>query len=130
VFSDFPSTSAHEASTATKGDVQIGNDVWIGSNVTILSGVTVFDGAVIGANSTVSRDVGPHEVWAGNPARLIRRRFEGEIIEKLLELQWWNLGKEDVGELFPFLSSSPKLADLTKVIDKYKNRPRLKNSLE
>lgn len=53
-------------------------------------GVTIGDGAVIGAGSIVTKDVGPYEIWAGNPARFIRKRFDDETIEKLLESQWWN----------------------------------------
>ncbi|QFU08590.1 Chloramphenicol acetyltransferase [Rhodobacteraceae bacterium THAF1] len=59
----------------TRGGVTIGSDVWIASNVTIFSGVATGDGAVIGGNATVTRDVGPFEGWAGNPARKIRDRF-------------------------------------------------------
>jgi acetyltransferase-like isoleucine patch superfamily enzyme len=59
----------------TNGDVIIGNDVWLGMNVTIMSGVEIGDGAVIAANSTVTRSVGPYEIWGGNPARLIKPRL-------------------------------------------------------
>lgn len=72
------------------GDVVIGNDVWIGCNATILSGVTIGDGAVIAANALVARDVAPYAVVGGNPARLIRMRFEAHVVDALLELQWWN----------------------------------------
>ena len=71
-----------------KSDVVIGNDVWIGTKGLILSGVTVGDGAVVGAGSVVTKDVEPYAVVAGNPARLIRYRFDAETRKKLLELQW------------------------------------------
>ena len=74
----------------TKGDVIIGNDVWIGHNATILSGVTIGDGAVVGACSVVAKDIPPYAIVVGNPAKIIRFRFNQEIIDKLLELQWWN----------------------------------------
>jgi virginiamycin A acetyltransferase len=70
--------------------VVIGNNVWIGDRATILSGVNVSDGAVIGACSVVTKDVSPFSVVAGTPARVIRKRFDDTIIEKLLELKWWN----------------------------------------
>ena len=73
-----------------KGDTVVGNDVWIGYNATILAGVTIGDGAIIGANSTVSKDVEPYSIVGGNPAKLIRKRFKDDEIEALLELQWWN----------------------------------------
>ena len=66
-------------------------------------GVTIGDGAVIGAGSIVTKDVGPYEIWAGNPARFIRKRFDDETIEKLLESQWWNWDDEKLkmyGEKF------------------------------
>ena len=52
--------------------VTIGNDVWIGAGVHILPGVTIGDGCVIGAGSIVNRDIPPHHLAAGNPARPIR----------------------------------------------------------
>lgn len=68
----------------------VGNDVWIGERATILSGLTIGDGAVIGGGSVVTKDVGPYEIWAGNPARFIRKRFDDETISKLEKIQWWN----------------------------------------
>lgn len=69
----------------------IGNDVWIGTHALVKSGVTVGDGAVIGMGSVVTKDVGPYEVWAGNPARLIKKRFDDETVAALLALKWWDL---------------------------------------
>lgn len=74
----------------TKGDVIIGNDVWIGYNAIILSGVKVGDGGVIGAGSVVAKNVPPYAIVAGNPAEIIRYRFDGETIKKLLEIRWWD----------------------------------------
>lgn len=68
----------------------IGNDVWIGSDVLLLEGHTIGDGAIIGAGSVVTKDIPPYEIWAGAPARFIRKRFEDEQIEKLLKIKWWN----------------------------------------
>ena len=68
----------------------IGNDVWIGAKCIILSGRIISDGAVIGTGSVVTHDVGPYEIWAGNPAKLIRKRFDEETIRKLLAIEWWN----------------------------------------
>lgn len=74
----------------TKGNVDIGNDVWIGTEALILSGVTVGNGAVIAARSVVSRDVPPYAIVAGNPARVVKYRFDAPVIARLLVLQWWN----------------------------------------
>lgn len=69
--------------------IVIGNDVWIASNACILRGVTIADGAVIGAGAVVNRNVGPYEVWAGVPAKKIGQRFPDSVVERLLNLAWW-----------------------------------------
>lgn len=70
--------------------VVIGNDVWIGHGAVILGGVTIGDGAIIGAGAIVTKDVAPYTIVAGNPARVIRSRFDEETIEKLLQIKWWD----------------------------------------
>ncbi|AXE38330.1 CatB-related O-acetyltransferase [Acidipropionibacterium virtanenii] len=72
------------------GDTVIGNDVWIGRDATIMPGVTIGDGAVVGACSVVTKDVGPYQVVAGNPARPVRARFTDEEIDLLLAVRWWD----------------------------------------
>lgn len=89
-----------------KGDTVVGNDVWIGQNVTILPGVHIGDGAIIGLNSTVASDVEPYTIVAGNPARLIRRRFDEELTALLLEFRWWDKEIEEINALIPLLTSS------------------------
>ena len=73
----------------------IGNDVWIGLNASILPGVTIGDGAVVAAHSVVTKDVAPYTIVGGNPARAIRRRFADDIVEALLDLQWWRFKFSD-----------------------------------
>ncbi|MCQ2441094.1 MAG: CatB-related O-acetyltransferase [Clostridia bacterium] len=94
-----------------KGDTVIGNDVWIGQNSTILPGVHIGDGAIIGLNSVVGSDVEPYTVVAGNPAKPIRKRFDDELIEIMLQLKWWDLKTEEINDLIPILTCS----DLEKV---------------
>jgi acetyltransferase-like isoleucine patch superfamily enzyme len=85
----FSQASNITGETSSKGNVVIGNDVWIGYGVTILSGVTIGDGAVIAAFSLVSKNVPPYTVVGGNPAKIIRQRFEQDIINQLLKIEWW-----------------------------------------
>ncbi|MDB5591714.1 CatB-related O-acetyltransferase [Enterovirga sp.] len=94
-------TGYHE----TRGDVVIGSDVWIGSGAMILSGVTIGDGAVIAARAVVARDVPAYGIVAGNPARLIRTRFDDETVAALVETAWWALPDRDVAALIPLLQS-------------------------
>lgn len=69
---------------------EIGNDVWIGENAYIKAGVKIGDGSIIGMGSVVTKDVASYEIWAGNPARKIRDRFEKEKADLLIKYQWWN----------------------------------------
>ncbi|KXF78801.1 chloramphenicol acetyltransferase [Paramesorhizobium deserti] len=73
-----------------RGDTVVGNDVWIGMNATIMPGVTIGDGAIIATRSVVSRDVPPYAIVAGNPARVVRMRFDEAVISRLLDIAWWN----------------------------------------
>jgi len=73
-----------------KGNTIIGNDVWMGYESLILPGVRIADGAVIAARAVVAKNVGPYEIWGGNPARLIKKRFSDEEIQKLLQIKWWD----------------------------------------
>ena len=76
----------------------IGNDVWIGSYVIILDGVTVGDGAVIGAGSVVTKDVPPYSIVVGNPARVIKYRFDDEKIKELIESDWYHWNDNSIKE--------------------------------
>jgi acetyltransferase-like isoleucine patch superfamily enzyme len=107
---------------ATNGPVAIGNCVWIGSNATIMSGVSISDGAVIAANATVTKDVGPYEIVGGSPAKLIRKRFDDVIIGKLLELAWWNLDTDQINEITSALCSPPDIDMLESLILKYRHQ--------
>lgn len=105
---------------ATKGDVIIGNDVWIGSGATILSGINIGDGAVISANATVVKNVQPYQIVAGNPATLIRKRFDDEIIELLLLLRWWDLEILEIKKIILLLSTTPNIDVINNLIKTYR----------
>lgn len=74
----------------------IGNDVWIGSNTLIKAGVTIGNGAVVGMGSVVTKNIGPYEIWAGNPAHIIRKRFDAETIKALQSIEWWDFSDEEL----------------------------------
>ncbi len=74
----------------SKGDTIIGNDVWIGYEAVIMAGVKIGDGAIIASKAVVTKDVAPYTVVGGNPAKEIKKRFDPQSIERLLEIQWWN----------------------------------------
>lgn len=90
----------------SSGDVNIGNDVWIGMNATILSGVTIGDGAIIAAFSIVTKNVEPYTIYGGNPARIIGKRFENDVINELLKIKWWNWDISKINEEVKTLCSS------------------------
>lgn len=73
-----------------RGDTVIGNDVWIGTDARVMPGVTVGDGAIVGAFSVVTKDVPPYAIVAGNPARVVRMRFDESTVAALLRIGWWN----------------------------------------
>lgn len=104
----------------SNGDVVIGNDVWVGRNTTITSGVKVGDGAVIAASSHVVKNIGAYEIWGGNPARLIRKRFDDEIIQILLSLKWWDWEISSIQKIAPLLSQNPTV-EILKEIEKFSN---------
>ncbi len=79
-----------------KGDTVVGNDVWIGQNVTVMPGVHIGDGAIIAANSVVTKDVPAYCIAGGNPCKVIKKRFDNELITYLLDLKWWDWDAEKI----------------------------------
>lgn len=73
-----------------RGDTVLGNDVWIGMEAVILPGVTIGDGAIAAAKSVVTHDVPPYAIVAGNPAKVVKRRFDQRTIDRLLKVAWWD----------------------------------------
>jgi len=89
-----------------KGDTIIGNDVWIGQNAVILPGIHIGDGAIIAANCVVGSDVEPYTIVVGNPARVLRKRFDDELIDLMLKFKWWDKSVEEINTLIPVLTCS------------------------
>jgi acetyltransferase-like isoleucine patch superfamily enzyme len=102
----WPEAKNYLGHPTSKGKVTIGNDVWIGLNALILSGVTIGDGAVIGAHAVVTKDVPPYAIAAGNPAKVVKYRFDPITIDKLLAIAWWNWSDEEIKAVIPLLLSN------------------------
>jgi virginiamycin A acetyltransferase len=81
-----------------KGDTVIGNDVWIGYGAMFMPGVRVGDGAIIASGALVTADVAPYTVVGGNPAKLLRSRFDEATARELLRLRWWDWPIERITE--------------------------------
>ncbi|KAB8152154.1 antibiotic acetyltransferase [Kordia sp. TARA_039_SRF] len=96
--------------------ISIGSDVWIGVEAMILDGLTVGDGAVIGARAVVTKNVPPYAIAVGAPAKIIKYRFEQEVIDRLLEIQWWNFTDEEIDKYVEFFREEEITLE---VINKY-----------
>ena len=79
-----------------KGDIVVDDDVWIGYGTTIMSGVHIGQGAVVAAGAVVVQDIPPYAIVGGVPAKVIKYRFEPEMIEELLKVDYSKLTKEDI----------------------------------
>lgn len=83
----------------------IGNDVWIGYEALIMAGVHIGNGAIIAARAVVTKDVPPYTIVGGVPARLIRKRFTDDTIQKMEALKWWDWSYEKIKQCLPYLTS-------------------------
>ncbi|MEA5000503.1 MAG: CatB-related O-acetyltransferase [Endomicrobiaceae bacterium] len=91
-----------------RGDTIIGNDVWLGKDCVVLPGVHIGDGAIIGAYSIVTKDIPPYTIAGGNPAKIIKKRFDDETINILLKMKWWDWDLNAITENIHILKSSNK----------------------
>lgn len=87
------------------GDTIVGSDVWTCAGALILPGIKLGDGVIVGAGAVVAKDVPPYAIVAGNPARIVRYRFDEEQIAALLEIRWWDWPKDKVREAVPLLAA-------------------------
>lgn len=103
---DWPSAAGIVGHPYSKGDVVIGNDVWIGNGATILSGVNIGDGAVIAARALITKNVKPYTIVGGNPAKIIKSRFNEDVVMRLLDLRWWDWPEDKINRNIKILMSN------------------------
>lgn len=96
----FPAKNPHQ--------VIIGSDVWIGRGVMIMGGVTIGSGAVIGAGAVVAKNIPPYAIAVGNPARVIKYRFDEETIKKFMAVKWWNWDLKKIYANLPIMGDVEK----------------------
>lgn len=92
-------TFSHSSAPSVVKSVLIGNDVWIGHGAFILPGIRIGDGAIVGANSVVTKDVPPYSIVVGNPARVVKHRFPDDIVQRFMQLKWWDYTLGSLGEI-------------------------------
>ena len=107
--------SNHKRKNVKKTIIQ--HDVWIGQSVIIKQGVTIGTGAVIGMGSIVTKDVPPYSIYAGNPAKFIKQRFDSNISEQLLKIEWWNFHEQKLLQLTKYFKDPDRfIREANKII--------------
>lgn len=101
----------------SNGKIVIQDDVWIGLEAIILSGVTIGKGAVIGAGSVVSKDIPPYAIAVGNPVKIIKYRFEDEIIKNQLKYDMCNLSHSYIKKNIDLLYKEINMDNLNNIIN-------------
>lgn len=81
---------SYRDSFVQKRDTVVGHDCWLGDGCTLLPGARLGNGVIVGAGAVVGGDVPDYAVVVGNPGRVIKLRFEADVVERLLTLAWWD----------------------------------------
>ncbi|MGX7023971.1 CatB-related O-acetyltransferase [Vagococcus hydrophili] len=102
----YPFEEGIKDSFEKRGDTVINSDAWIGMGATIMPGVTIGEGAIVATGSMVVKDVQPYTIVGGNPAKVIKKRFDEATIGKLLEIRWFDWKESEVKPVIPLLLSN------------------------
>ncbi len=105
-FASYPFMETIKEAYIDKGDTIIGDGVWIGMRAMIMPGVHIGEGAVIAANSVVTKDVEPYTIVGGNPAQVIKKRFDDKTIAELSALKIYDRSEAEIDKLIPYLCSN------------------------
>lgn len=96
-------TPPHLSQLPFKGDIVVGNDVWIGRECLIMPGVKIGNGSIIASRSVVVKDIPSYTIAGGNPAKVIKNRFDDEMTELLEQLKWWDFEPQKLADFLPVL---------------------------
>lgn len=107
--------------SVSKGDIIVENDVWFGQRTTVLSGVKIGQGAVIATGAVVTKDVPPYAIVGGCPAKVLKYRFDDEVIKKLLTLNFDNLSEETLKQNEEYLYTKITYSNVDMVLKKLEN---------
>lgn len=99
----------------TAKTIRIGHDVWIGCDCVVMPGISIGGGSVVGANSVVTRDVPAYSIVAGNPARIIRQRFDSDVSAALDDTRWWEWDDRTLKRNLRFLTSPVTLESIAAI---------------
>ncbi len=97
---------SYDVNFPMRGDTVIGNDVWFGYQAFIMPGIKIGNGAIIAAHAVVTKDVPPYTIVGGNPAKIIRQRFDDKTIEELEQIAWWDWPIEKILEHLPEITGN------------------------
>lgn len=103
IFQNGWETAYNIADLPVKGDIVVGNDVWFGYDCLIKGGVTIGHGAIIASRAVAVKDVPPYSIVAGNPAKVVKMRFDDETIDRLLKIAWWDWSIEKINRHLPLI---------------------------
>lgn len=103
---DLSTVSPYRDEVAERGDTVIGPDVWLGFEARVMPGVTIGAGAIVAACAVVTRDVPPYALVAGNPARIVRRRFDEAVVARLMRLAWWDWPADRILAALPAIEAA------------------------